>query len=504
MFGLIIRILLLSTLFFSLQCRWSDPPPSDTIVFALSSEPKTLDPRYSTDANGQRLCGLIFSSLVRIGQNLEITGDAAQSWVYKDRVFEFQLKPNIRFHNGAPLTNEDLLFTFEQYRNGRSPFAPSFEMINKVEANYDITNGGSLKLYIDQFSAALLSDLPTVKLLPKKEVERLGDDFYSKPIGTGPYKFERKDINNLFLTKNDQYYGEVAKSPKLQFKVIKDDNTRFQKMYKGKIDIVQNDVPYSKIKVFKELENFSVLIESGLSTTYILLNLRNPILSKKEVRQAIHHAIDRDEMIKYTHEGFAEEATSILTKANPYHNHDLEKSKMSFDRVKEILKPYGNKPIVLKTSNTLEAIENGKVIAHQLRSAGLNIDQQSYEWGTYYEDVRTGKFEIAVMKWVGIINGDIYRTSLHSKMVPPGRNRGFYSNPKLDELVTRALHEPDDKKRKELYNLAQKLVYHDLPTIPLWYGKQIAIVHNRVKNYSLPTNGDFSALTKVYKENVTK
>ena len=131
---------------------------------------------------------------------------------------------------------------------------------------------------------------------------------------------------------------------------------------------------------------------------------------------------------------------------------------------------------------------------------GLNIHLQSYEWGTYYEDIRTGKFEMAIMKWVGINDPDIYRVSLHSDMVPPGRNRGYYSNKEFDRLVTQGLLESDFNKRKILYDKAQAIAFKDLPTIPLWYEKQVAIVHKRVKNYSLPVTGNFSSLTRAFKE----
>lgn len=499
MWHLYTRLLTLVLLTFNLQCHWRQPPPTDTLIVALASEPKTLDPRFTTDANGQRIAQLIFSSLVQIGSDLNMTGDAAESWDYKDLVYTFKLKPGIRFQNGDLLTSEDLYFSVEEFKKSSSPFSPMMNVIQKVEANYS-EQGGQLKLFLKEFSAPFLNDLTSLKLLSKKITEEAGDDFYLNPVGTGTYSYKSRDHNNIYLETNPYYFAEKSKSPKLQFKIIKDANTRFQKMYKGQVDIIQSDIPFSKVQVFKDLEKFNVVIAPGLSTTYILLNLRNDILKNPDVRRAIHSAISRDELIKYSFEGLAEPATAIITKVSPFHNENLKDEVYSEEQISKIFSKYKDKTIILKTSNQMSAIENGKIIAHQLRKRGLNIQMQSYEWGTYYEDIRTGKFEMAIMKWVGINDPDIYRVSLHSAMVPPGRNRGYYDNKIFDKIVYQGLIEPDFTKRKQLYDQAQSIVFKDLPTIPLWYEKQVAIVHKRVKNYSLPVTGNFSSLTRAFKE----
>ncbi len=500
MLGLNSRILLFLFPLLLVSCYWSAPPPADTIVFALSSEPKTLDPRFATDASGQRIGHLIFSPLIKLNSQLELEGVLAKSWTYKNGVYEFQLRPGIQFHNGEFATSEDFVFSIDEYRKGRSPFAPQFEIIKDVQVTYNPETGGLLKLFLSEFSAPFIQDIKLLKLLPKKVVQEKGDDFYANPIGTGPFRFVKKDIKNIHLTRFDGFVGDKAISKNIHFKVIKDSNTRFQKMYKGKVDIIQSDVPFSKIRFFENQKEFNVVIAPGLSTNYILLNLRHPFLKNKEVRHAISSSVDRKDLIQYTLEGFAEEATSIVTTINPFHHDGLKYKHLSPQKIKEVFAKFKGERIVLKTSNTQEAVAKGRVITHQLKSMGLPVEQQTYEWGTYYEDIRTGKFDMAVMKWVGINDPDIYRFSLHSKMTPPGRNRGYYYNKEFDRLVDAAYREPDINKRKALYKKAQEIVFDELPTIPLWYEKQVAIVHKRVKDYELPINGDFSSLLKVYKD----
>lgn len=500
MFRIISRLIAVSCLLTSLHCKWNDPPPPDTIVFALSSEPKSLDPRFATDANGQRITPLIFSTLVKVGSDLAIVGDLAESWKYDNLTYTFLLRPHVYFHDGMPLTKNDLLFSVGEYRKPRSPFSAQFSSIETFEADYDVNTGGQIVFKLKEFSASFLNDLPSIKILPQKRILEDSDGFYKVLIGSGPFKYDKEDLKNIFLSRNDNYYAKKSRSPNIQFKVIKDSNTRFQKMYKGQIDIIQSDVPFSKIRVFKDSQNFEVFVQSGLSTTYLLLNLRDPSLGDKKVRQALNQSIQREDIIKYTHEGYGDSATALITKVNPYHNPNLSNSSLGSGEVRQVIQSLGEHKLILKTSNTQEAIENGRIITHQLRSAGFNVEQQSYEWGTYYEDVRTGNFQLAVMKWVGINDPDIYRISLHSEMVPPGRNRGYYNNRDFDSIVQKAIREPNNVLRKELYNKAQEFVYEDLPVITLWYEKQVAIVNKRVKDYTLAINGDFSSLVNVYKE----
>ncbi len=497
-FSRLIAVILLFSLF---GCHWNDPPPLNTLVVAIGSDVKTLDPRWTTDANGQRMTALIFSALVYVDEKMNIVGDLAKSWTYKDLVYEFKLRPGLKFHNGDRFSAEDFLFSCDEFRKPSSPFAAQLENIESGKAEYDFESGGTLRLKLKEHQALFLHNLTSVKILPRKVFapDEMNKQAEVLLVGSGPYVYKgKKGLTYLFEGFGD-YYGEKVRTPYLQFKVMKDASTRFLKIYKGQIDLVQNDVPYSKIKVFEKGPRFKVLSQDGLSTTYVLLNMNHPLLKTKEFRQALYQALDIDEIIKYNLEGQGVKAYSLLTPINPYQNKKLNERPMK-ENVPSLNSFSLQDPLRLKTSNSFEAVENGKVIAHQWRKNGIAVDHQSHEWGTYYEDIQKGRFEIAIMKWVGIFDPDLYRQSLHSQMTPPGRNRGYYSNPDFDRLVTEALQEKDENERMNLYHKAQALIYEELPILPLWHEKQIAIIHKRVKNYSLSTNGDYRSLLKVYKE----
>lgn len=485
--------------FLFVSCTWSQPPSEDILIMGLAQAPKTLDPRFTTGATGQRIAHLMFSSLVRLDSQLKVVGDAASQWTYKNKTYTFELQSGITFHDGSPLTAEDLIFSFEECRKSSSPFSAMMKVIKKVEARYD-DKKRYLKIHLKKFSAVFLSDLVPIKILPKKLVLKLGPDFYKNPIGSGPLQFISQKNNDYNFARYPQYFSKNSVMPKVRIKIVKDDNTRFQKLYKGDLDIVQNDLPYNKIGVFQDLKGFKVSFDKSLKTTYLLLNLKDEHLSQKRVRSAIHQSINREEIIKFSLEGLAEPATSLISPNTSYFHDQLERGKLPIDEQHLELEKI-NKTFILKSSNNSRAIANARILVDQLKKNGLNVELQSRDWGVFYDDVKKGQFEMATMKLVGAIDPDTYRIFFHSKEVPPGRNRGFYSNSKLDKMLEKGFSEEDPAKRAATYQLVQEIVYEDLPIIPLWYEKQFAVVHSRIKNYTLPKNGDFSSLLTAHKDN---
>jgi peptide/nickel transport system substrate-binding protein len=489
----------------SLGCTKKAADDPHTLFVGISAAPATLDPRFATDAVGMRLGSLLFSSIVRVGPELDIIGEAAASWKYDKLTYTFQLRPGLSFpgpKGDRPLTQDDLLYTFAQAQADKSPFASALKSISKVEATYDAKTGGELKLKLSQFSATLLTDLSTVKILPKDVVEAAGDDFGKKPIGSGPFEFVSADANEIRLKARAAHAYATPQVPQVVFKIVREDNTRFLKFIKGELDLIQQDLPPAKISEIEKRGGFQVFKYPGLSMTYILVNLQDPLLKSREVREAISSALHREEIIRFKLESLAQPATSILSPANPFHDVALAPPKFDLDHAKSVLKKANasGAELTLKTSNSTQAVENGKVLSHQLDQAGMKTKLQSFEWGTFYDDIKKGNFQLATMKWVGTTDPDIYRSAFHSKEKPPGgKNRGGYVNAELDQLVEKGLQIEDHAKRVAHYKKVQRMIYEDLAIIPLWYEFEVAVVSPKVEGFSPSKNGDFSALTKLRK-----
>lgn len=472
----------------------------DELVLGLSAQPATLDPRYASDAYGMRIVQLVFDSLVRVGPKLETKAGVAKTWNYANLTYTFELVPGLKFHNGRDVTPEDLIFSFEQFSAPSSSFASSFNDVAKFEAS---KNGDHLqvKIKMKRFVANFLgADLAVYKILPKQEIS----GFPQKLIGTGPFRFSGKNDNEIILSRFEEHPLRVPKMQKLVFKVVRDDFTRFQKLMRGELDMCLNEIAIDKVPGFeKQGDKFSVYRFPSASMSYVLINMQDAALKQKELRQALTQALNRPEIIRYKLEGLGEEATSVLPMVHPYFNHDLSEPPYDLAKAQAIIEKLGLKGqhMILKSSNNPGAIDNARVIAYQLSQSGLEVEHQSFEWGKFYDDIKRGNFQLALMKWVGISDPDIYRTAFHSKEKPPGgRNRGHYSNPAVDEVVEKAVNAENEGLRRQLYLQAQKLVFDDVATLPLWYEVQVAIMKKSIEGFEPSIMGDYDTLVNVVKD----
>ena len=138
----------------------------------------------------------------------------------------------------------------------------------------------------------------------------------------------------------------------------------------------------------------------------------------------------------------------------------------------------------MKTNNNEQAVAVARIIQAQLARIGIRLEIKSYEWGTFYGDIKSGNFQITTMRWIGVTEPDFYYDIFHSSQVPPaGRNRGRYINPEIDQLAQNGRTTIDPVKRKEIYSKIQMILSKDLPYISLWHMNNISIIHNRIKGY---------------------
>ena len=491
-------LVFLSVLFTLTACTRNRGNDDHAIVVALSAPPSTLDPRFATDATGTRIAGLLYSSLVRIGPELKPVPEAAEMIEATPLSYKFKLKPNLSFSNGRAVDDSDIQASFAFARDPKSRYSTSFAVIKDVQSSLQ-TPAREITITLSKPSATFLSDLSSLKILPAKELKGLAQG--ETPIGSGPFTLVKKDANEIELKARADHAYLKPKVSGVIFKIVRDDNTRLMKMQKGEIDLAQAEFPPSKVPQLESSEKLVVHKYPGLAMSYLLLNLKDPALKKLKVRQAMAFAINREAIVKHKMEGLATLATSVLTPINPFFEKTLTPLEYSPDKAKDLLKDVGPLPeLTFKTSSVPTAVENGRLIASDLQAVGFKIKLQSYEWGTFYGDIQNGRFQLATMRWVGSVDPDLYRQAFHSKEVPPtGRNRGSYSNPRVDALTDEGRQTLDLAKRIHIYSLVQKAVLDDLPIIPLWYDHEIAVVNKRVKNYEPPRDGSFWILTQVEK-----
>ena len=485
-------------LFFPLSCHKSHLLHEDLRVI-LDSKPSSLDPRKAVDANGMRMTALIFQSLVKRGKEGEILLDAAKSWRLEGLSYHFELKEGISFSNGRRLKKEDLEFSFKEFKKKGSLFHSAFKNIKSVEV---LKKGSSFSVQItlkDFQAPFLLSDLPVIKILPRQEILQDTEAFLKKPFGTGEYEIESLVFRQIVLKKRKI---EEKKPRRIVFQIIRDGMTRYQKMMSKESDIAPSVLPLRKISRFERGEGFQVVSRPGMSTTYLLLNLKNEILKKKKLRQALSLSLNREEVIKYKMYGYAKVASSYMRPGSFFYSL-LNPSLFDINKAKALILSLGLKgaKLTLSTSNNQDSVSKARVLISQMRKTGLEFELESMEWGAFYKDVGKGAYDLALMKWTGVSDPDIYRLAFHSEnLAPAGRNRSFYVNKTLDQLLDLGLKERDRKKRKRIYEEVEKILFSNFIVLPLWHDKEVSVVSSQITNYEIWANGSFDNLPLVIKD----
>lgn len=463
--------------------------------------PKTLDPRYATDVQGGRITQqLTCETLVDLDQQLTIVPKLAESF---ERVsatgVRFVLRQGVRFHDGSALDAHTVKAAFEEImaKETGSPYGFIRNRINRIE----VESERELVFYSVEPQPGFLMDLFIPVFKHVTESEQLSC--------TGPYQIKQRNPLQLTLQRFEGYWQQPAKIAKIQFKIIRDDTTRYLKMRNQDLDLLINGLPVDKLKYFRReplKQHFEVIKAGGLSYQYLGLNTQHEILRSTQVRQAIAYAIDIDEMIKYFKWDNATPADSLLTANNPYYTkpnqqytYNPEEAARLLDAAGYRLKDEGRFVVEYKTTNNAEAVKMGRIIKGQLKRVGIEVVLRSFEWGTFFADVQSGNFEIYSLRWVGVTEPSFYFNLFHSSQIPPnGKNRVRFVHSELDQLLEQAQHELNPAKRKILIARVQQILAEELPYISLWHNDNIAILKRNLKGFWLHPTGGYHSLKDVY------
>jgi peptide/nickel transport system substrate-binding protein len=483
-------------------CGCSRKPAPDTLVVIIESSPNNLDPRVGIDAQSERIGELLFDALVHRDDHFNLHPWLAERWEIPDPLtYVFHLRHDVTFHDGRPLTSRDVKWTLDSIAGGtiRSTKTATFKYVDHIDAPDDYT----VIIHLKEPYAALLWNLSNgaIGIVP----EGAGDNFGTNPIGTGPFKFVRAEQDkDVVIERNDRYWGEKAKIKYARFIVVPDTTTRALELRNGSADVAPagslNPDMYVAMRSDPQIKQ---LQGPGTVLAYLAMNLRDPILKDVRVRQALAYAIDREPLIHYLWRDLARPANSVLPPQHwayngdvPTYAHDPAKARVLLDAAGYPEKNGVRFHLTMKTSTEESTRLLAAVLQQQLREVGIVLDIRSYEFATFFADVQKGAFQLYSLRWIGgNQDPDIFEYVFESSSIPPQRaNRGYYSNPRIDELLAQARREVDQEKRKQIYFEVQRILAHDLPYIDLWYLDNVIAYRPRVKGLTLNPSGNFEFL----------
>lgn len=480
----------------------SSSTDSNTLNFLLESMPTNLDPRIGTDAFSEHLDFLIFDSLLQRDEHLDLAPDLAEKWEMPDaQTYVFHLRHDVKFSNGQPLTSADVKFTFDSIISGaiKTPKRGAYALVDSVIAPDAYTVIFHLRAPYASFPLNLIRQ--AVGVVP----QNAGPDFAQHPIGTGPFRFVSLATDEeVVLDRNPNYFAGAPSLERIRFRIVPDALVRALELRKGSGDIEVNSLPPDTVAALARDPNLEVTRSPGTALAYVSFNFDDPILARREVRQALAYATDRQSLITYLLRGHARPATSLLP---PNHwAYDSNVADYDFDpaRANSLLDAAGfprgpdgiRFHLELKTSTDESTRLIAAALQDQWHRVGVQLDLRSLEFATFYSDITRGSFQLYTLRWLGAnLDPDIFEYVFSSKKLPPaGANRGHYRNPQLDVLLDEARVTTDRAKRKEILSQIQKLIATDEPYINLWYYDNISVHSRRITNIQLSPGGDFDFL----------
>ncbi|MFY0633418.1 MAG: ABC transporter substrate-binding protein [Vannielia sp.] len=479
--------------------------PEGVLIVGQVAEPKSLDPAAVTAVNDFRILVNLYEGLTRYKPGtLEVAPGLAESWeVSEDGTeYTFKLRSGVTFHDGTPFNAEAVKFNFDRmlkedhpfHNTGPFPLAFFFSSVEETTAVDDTT----VKFKLSAPYAPFLSNLayPTGLMVSPAAVEAGGADFGRAPVGTGPFKFVEWRANEaVVIDKYEDYWGEPAGAQAVVFRPIEDANTRVAEMIAGGIDMMV-EVPPTALSQFQG-DEFNVVEQAGPHVWFLILNAKEGPMADKKVRQAVNYAINKEAIVNDVLEGTADVAAGPTPPAFAWaYNDELSPYPYDPEKAKALLAEAGAEGASLTFyvteggSGMLDPVAMGTAIQADLAAVGLDVKIETYEWNTFLGNVNPGlegKADMAEMAWMTNDPDTLPYLALRTDAWPDkgGFNSGYYSNPKVDELLESARTAVDQEERAALYKEMQTIVQDDAPWVFIANWKQNAVTNDRVENFSL-------------------
>lgn len=483
--------------------------PDDTVVMLIEAPMTTADPRYALTNYDGKLARLIAPGLTTVDTPTAEPQLALAAAI--DHIDDVTIDVTLRdakFSDGNPVRAEDVAGL---YRSVMSDDCGSLYQKNFLERykQVEILDAKRVRFHLTKPAAMFINDIefPIVSFhgVP------VGACRLPRVIGAGPYVLRELTSRHARLDANP-YYPGTPKLPHVEIKFVRDAAARILMLVGGSADLVQNAVRNDLIDDVIARPRVHLDAAPSVLLSYMLINNQDPVLADRRVRQALALALDRKAIIDAKFSGRAVLASGLLPPTHWAYNGDVAKWHHDAARATQLLDEAGLRPnaqgirlrLVYKTSADAFRVSIARVIAAQLRTVGIEVEVRSFEFATFFADVKKGNYQIATMQSPEITEPDFHHWFFHSSKWPStkdpdGSNRWRYKNPEIDRLVEAGRTELDPAKRKQIYAGAQRIIAEDLPIIPLWHEDNVALTNTDLRGYTIVPNARFIGLVGTFK-----
>jgi len=455
----------------------------------------------------------LFSTLVRYqlqNNSIQVVPDLAESWTVNSSLTEytFKLRRGVKWHDGQPLTADDVKFTVDAESNPKVNAGLS-GIVSSIKET-QVVDPLTVKFVLKYPYASLPVMLGyNIAIVPKHLLE--GQDlnqpvqFIQQPVGTGPFKFKAfAQDSALEVQANPDYHGGAPLLDGVVFKVITDGNARLAQLKAGEIDFTVIDPP--QVAALQGVAGITVRRAPQVNYYFFAINHSLPKFSDIRVRQALVYAIDKDAIVKNILKGDGRAATGPT---NPllgaYYDGNVDTYPYNLQKAQGLLAEAGWKkgadgilvnakgekfPILMNGPKGYPVMEQVLTYAQQqYQKLGFGATLDIVDWPVHLDKYRKLEYDLLMEWWVTPPDPDEY-DHYYSESAD---NWWGYKNVALDSLLIKARSEPDQKKRVELYHQMQAMIAKDVPLVYLYYPPELQAMSSRTQG--LPLIGYRDALT---------
>jgi peptide/nickel transport system substrate-binding protein len=474
-----------------------EPVRGGTMVLARYQEPLTLDPNIPADNGSIYAIEQIFDALIEPDtEGSGLRPGLAESWEISDdgTVYDFKIR-EAYFHNGEPVTVEDIVFSLENAKANEG-YGFVFAPVETIEAVGD----NQIRLTLSEPYAPMLSVLSlfTASIVPKAVYEADPEGFGSMPVGSGPFAVvEYARGERLVLERSDQYWemgidGEpLPYLERIEMPYVPEGNSRVLGLQSGDFHVIEF-VPYSQAATVDGNPSLNLEVAPVYRLDYVYLNHAKPPLDNKNIRLALNHATDHEAILNVVFFGYGEVPNSFMPKMN-FHSAEVPVIPFDIERAKELVAEagYDGTPIqLLIAAGDSSGQQIGNILQQGWQQAGLNVAIEQVDGGTAWGMVSDGSYMAHVSYITSDINDDDELATLQADY-DSGTEAFFsrYQNDEIGEMLAAARQSDDPETRAALYAQIQETVYMDGYSVPLNFSPTLTGSSGKVQNLTTSRTG---------------
>jgi peptide/nickel transport system substrate-binding protein/oligopeptide transport system substrate-binding protein len=500
------------------------PPADGWFRYRLREDPPELDPAKSTDIQSAAVVLRVFDGLVEFEPvTLEVRPCLATSWtISPDRlVYEFTMRPGLTFHDGSPVTAEDVVYSWNRVfrtdvnserRWVLEPIKGSKDVEDgkaKTLAGLDVVAPDRLRVTLERPYAPFLGQLcmEAASVVPRSVYDDPTHAYARKPVGAGPFEFVEWQQGNFITVKAFEHHWKgKPKLAGIRYRFIADMSTALEEYKNGGLELVDEIAPGQRQVLAKDLpgeyHRWPQLGSLGFAFNHQL----PPFKGNVKLRQAFNYAVDRKYICEKVQEGKDAPAYGWIPAGLPGHRPEADVDPYDPVKAKQLLAEAGYPegkglaPVVLWTNTREDYLRIAQRIQHDLAEIGVTIEIQNLDWASYLQFVQATPTENTTATffrqgWVADYpDADNFLTiNLSCDTWGPAGNYSRYCNPEFEKLIDEAREESDQAKRTALYQQADKLATDDASMLYIFFYGEDALVKPYVKGFAYSPQGDYTA-----------